>query len=142
MVVFCTYCSAKKDKTPGLLPAIKRYQSARIRSVSQAAAVLDVHFSILSGEYGLVSREQEIPWYDHLLHQSEIDHLASVVAGQLQMLGANQVVYFVSRRAVDDPAFAPYIAVPVKAAQHFGISFCIVELPEAHEASHQTGLTL
>jgi hypothetical protein len=62
MNAFCTYCSASKSQAPGNIPAIQRYQSRRIRKVCQAATTLGLKFYILSGEFGLISPQQPIPF--------------------------------------------------------------------------------
>ena len=72
MTFFCTYCSAKKDRSQGELAAIQRYQSLRINSVYLAAVSLGHNFFILSGKYGILEPSEPIPYYDHLLQSSEV----------------------------------------------------------------------
>ena len=78
MRVVCTYCSNTKDKLDGLPPAYQRYTSARIRNVDSIAQKAELHFCILSGEYGLLDRNQPIPWYDHLLVEAEVPQLVAL----------------------------------------------------------------
>lgn len=79
----CTYCSAPKREDPGLLPAHERYLSRRIRLLALRAAWERRPFLILSGEYGLITPDHPIPWYDHLLIEDEIDDLVPRLVTQL-----------------------------------------------------------
>ncbi len=80
MTIFCTYCSAKKDRSQGELPAIQRYRSHRIKSVYIAAVSLGLKFLILSGEYVILEPSDPIPYYDHLLQSSEVSEHSKKVA--------------------------------------------------------------
>ena len=128
VTVFCTYCSANKDRTPGLLPALERYRSSRIRRVAGAASLARVRFLVLSGRFGLLSPDEPIPWYDHLLEPSEVDELARLAASQLSQAGATLVRYFTE--SLDNPKLAPYAEVVRKAGV---ISGTLVEFVEFEE---------
>lgn len=71
-----TYCSRRKSDAPGLLPAVERYSSPRIRLAQKKAAELNADFFILSGQFGLLHAEDPIPWYDHLLQPEEVEDMA------------------------------------------------------------------
>jgi hypothetical protein len=94
MNAFCTYCSALKSQAPGNIPAIQRYQSLRIRKICQAATELGLGFYILSGEFGLISPHQPIPFYDHLLRPEEVPVMVERVNKQLHEHGLASLVYF------------------------------------------------
>jgi len=128
MTVFCTYCSAKKDRSPGELPAIQRYRSHRIRSVYIAAVSLGLRFLILSGEYGLLEPADPIPYYDHLLQSSEVSEHSKRVAGQLEALGVKDLVFF-SVSFSDDENVKSYCDCIRFASQKAGIEFKLVDLP-------------
>ena len=80
----CTYCSRPKREDPGLLPAYERYLSRRIRLLALRAAWERRPFLILSGEYGLISPDHPLPWYDHLLLPEEVEDLVPRLVAQLQ----------------------------------------------------------
>ncbi len=107
MYIFCTYCSRDKSDEPNLIPAVQRYQSQRISRVYAAASQVGLEFFILSGEFGLLSAQQPIPWYDHLLLSEEVDELAARMAQQIRDRGISGIVYFTSSSA-QDPNVQPY----------------------------------
>jgi hypothetical protein len=92
-----TYCSRDKDHSSVPLPALKRYKSARIRRIKQAADSQGAQFYILSGEFGLLKPSDPIPYYDHLLAPPEIDQLAAKIAGQLVTEHLTKVTFFCQR---------------------------------------------
>ncbi|CAG0990107.1 hypothetical protein GPROT1_02944 [Gammaproteobacteria bacterium] len=129
MYAFCTYCSKDKRDTPGDIPAIQRYLSSRISHVYNAARELGLAFFILSGEYGLISPDYALPWYDHLLLRSEVSSLASRVIEQLAQHDVTRLVYFTQSFA-RDPNIVPYHAVIVEACNRIGVPIFVVEIDE------------
>jgi hypothetical protein len=109
MTVFCTYCSAEKDASDALLPAIQRYRSDRIARIYSAALAAGCGFFILSGEFGLVDPNAPIPYYDHLLVADEIEAMAFRVAEQINQHGITQILFFTLPVAKDE-TLAPYQA--------------------------------
>ena len=105
MKIIVTYCSGPKRKDGGLLPAIDRYLSERIRILHQLATADAAEFRIISGEFGLLSADQPIPWYDHLQSPEEVGELAQNVAAGLTDLQADAVEYHTA-----DPARFPDVA--------------------------------
>jgi hypothetical protein len=130
MTWLCTYCSKDKSHSRGLLPAVERYRGARIASVNAAAAALGLRFCILSAEYGLISPDTPIPYYDHPLTHDEIPALAPTVARQLGQLGITRLV-FVTRPLGVDPGAAPYGEVLTMAAASRSVPVCTIELPRS-----------
>ena len=102
MEIFCTYCSWPKLKTKKDLPAIKRYKSRRIKSVSESAKVLRLPFYILSGEFGLIPEEKPIPYYDHLLILNEIVQLSKTVRSQIEENNINKIIFFINSYFQDE----------------------------------------
>ena len=127
MTVFCTYCSAKKDRSQGELPAIQRYRSHRIKSVYIAARSLGLKFLILSGKYGILEPSDPIPYYDHLLQSSEVSEHSKKVADQLEALGVKNLIFF-TRSFSDDENLKPYFDCIKFASQKAGIELKFVEL--------------
>jgi len=113
--IACTYCSADKHRGGGLMPAIERYQSARIAELGATGTLL-----ILSGEFGLLAPEDPIPWYDHLLLSDEVEAMVPRVTAQLQ---ERAVVTLVFHTADPDtfPAIRPYVALITQACQAAGV---------------------
>lgn len=128
MTVFCTYCSAKKDRSQGELPAIQRYQSHRIKSVYIAAMSLGLKYLILSGEYGILEPSDPIPYYDHLLQSSEVSEHSKRVADQLEALGVTDLIFF-ARSFSDDENLKPYFDCMKFASQKAGIELKFIDLP-------------
>lgn len=106
-IAYATYCSSVKLADGGLLPAVARYDSARIREVARLAETDGAVLLILSGRYGLLAAASEIPWYDHLLQPGEVAELAAQTAARLRAMGLDEVVWFTADPAAD-PAVAPY----------------------------------
>ena len=127
MTFFCTYCSAKKDRSQGELAAIQRYQSLRINSVYLAAVSLGLNFFILSGKYGILEPSEPIPYYDHLLQSSEVSEHSKKVADQLEKLGVKDVIFFGGSLS-DDENLKPYFDCIKIASQKAGIELKFVEI--------------
>lgn len=108
MKAYCTYCSAQKDPSQKMLPAIKRYKSQRIRSVYEESQKEKHKFIIFSGKFGLLYPNDEVPFYDHLLRISEVEEHAKKIADQIDEMGFNQIVFFV-RSPLEDKNVLNYI---------------------------------
>jgi hypothetical protein len=109
MTIFCTYCSAEKEPSAELLPALRRYRSERIERICRAARAAGCGFYILSGKYGLLDPNEKIPYYDHLLVADEVEAHATKLTEQIKQYDITQIVFFtlpVSR----DEKLAPYHA--------------------------------
>jgi hypothetical protein len=106
-IVYCTYCSARKRQDPGLLPALARYDSARLREVARLAAVDGARLLILSGRFGLLAPETEIPWYDQRLASDEVPAMVVRVAAQLRDERVAALVWFTVAPTVDS-GVTPY----------------------------------
>ncbi len=127
MTVFCTYCSAKKDRADGEMPAVQRYWSHRIKSVYIAAMSLEFKFLILSGKYGILEANAPIPYYDHLLQPSEVPELSNKVADQLKSLGVKDIIFF-SRKVSEDENLKQYLDCIKSASAKAGAEIKIVYL--------------
>jgi len=92
--IFVTYCSKNKRRDAGLLPALARYDSARIRQVHAAAVSLGIGFRVLSGRFGLLDPADKVPYYDHLLKWEEIGRLLPKVVKRLAREDVAAIVYF------------------------------------------------
>ncbi len=131
MKIFCTYCSADKRHDEALLPAITRYVDRRIDDVYAASNSIKIEFMILSGKYGLLNPSELIPYYDHLLQDSEVTDHSQLVAKQLASAGVTQVTYFTVTLA-DDPNVEPYLACVKEACLLEGIDLNVVYLPGSY----------
>lgn len=127
MTYFCTYCSAWKDKSSGLLPAIERYKDERIKKIAEGAMAIGVGFLILSGEYGLIRSKDKIPYYDHLLQPDEVDSIAHKMAVQLKKLHAKQIVYF-TVSIEKDRNVGPYLRAMQKACDYASVSLSVFNI--------------
>jgi len=120
--VYCTYCSARKRRDSHPLPAVERYDSGRIRDIYRLARADGVQFLILSGEYGLLLPEEEIPYYDHLLRREEVGALVELVAHQLRVRKIKKLVYF-TRPLEGSQDVRPYHDTIAAACSRAGVKF-------------------
>lgn len=102
MTIFSTYCSAEKEVAERPLPAIERYRSERIRRIYSAALICGAGFFILSGEFGLLTPTEPIPYYDHLLVSGEVEAHSFKVAEQIKQNGITQIIFFTLPVAADE----------------------------------------
>ena len=127
MQAFCTYCSRDKSDEPGNIPAIRRYRDTRIEKVYNAASQLGLEFYILSGEFGLLSPQEPIPWYDHLLKPEEVSSLADRISKQIREYEINRVIYFTNSFARDSNVI-PYHDAIVAACSRTSRPILVIEL--------------
>ena len=62
-----TYCSRRKLRTPGLLPARERYAGSHIAAAGGVAKRAARPLLIFSSLYGVLEAHDLIPWYDYRL---------------------------------------------------------------------------
>lgn len=120
-----TICSREKSKKEGLEPAIERYKSERIKEVYEEADRQGVDFFILSGEFGILSSDDKIPDYDHLLKEEEVPGLTSKVAKKLRQYQIDQVDFYTK---LDSGSWRPYNKLMQKAAEKAGVELEIIGL--------------
>ena len=120
MLAYCTYCSAEKNHSQKMLPAIDLYKSHRISKISDLSEKKGVKFIILSGKFGVVDVHQKIDYYDHLLKPSEVEGHAELVASQLKEKKISQLVFFMNS-ITHDKNIKPYADCIIKAAAKSGI---------------------
>lgn len=103
---FCTICCKRKRRGAAPLPALQRYLSRRIRFVHALSRRHGLPLRILSGRFGLLSPDQQIPYYDQPLSASQVDALVPRVATQLATARVKRLVFFARPRAT--PGWRPY----------------------------------
>lgn len=116
--VYCTICSKDKRTDEGLLPAKERYISDRIKKVGALSENDKVPFFILSGEFGLLKSDKQIPYYDHLLISEEVATLTERATKQLSELKIDEVVFFAKPKKKN---WIPYYDVLECATNALGI---------------------
>lgn len=124
----CTYCAGPKREDDGLLPAVERYRSRRIRLLALRAAWERRPFLILSGEFGLLGPDEPIPWYDHLLLAMEVEAMTPLVVRQLQGLRLEALDYHTAP-LMSDPRVKPYFDLISAACARAGVALDIHLLP-------------
>lgn len=77
-------CSAKKDESPGLLPAVQRYtgpiyQSFKKFAKNNPSVLKGLELWILSAEFGLIPAMEKIPYYEHKMSEADSLKLAPQV---------------------------------------------------------------
>ena len=122
MLLFATYCSANKEVGTDDMPAVKRYISDRITGVHAMATAAEARFAILSGQFGLLEAHDPIPYYDHLLHPSELDGMTQRVATTLKEWGISEIRWF-SVAFEMDPNVTRYRDVMLRAATQVDAAF-------------------
>lgn len=127
MTVFSTYCSADKEITDELLPAIERYRSDRIRRIYSAALTAGAGFFILSGEFGLLAPNAPIPYYDHLLTGDEVEAHSFKIAEQIKRHGITQIIFFTLPVKADEKLAAYHDCLRL-ACQQTAINLSFVEI--------------
>jgi len=127
MMVYCTYCSSKKNRSSHLLQAVKRYKSNRIKAIHRTAYSQNIPFLILSGKYGLVKAETPIKYYNYLLKADDVEEHYIKVAEQLKGYGVKEIVFF-TRSAEEDPNIAPYLECIEKAAVTLSLKINFIEI--------------
>lgn len=82
---------------------------------------------ILSGKFGLLTAEQPVPWYDHLLAEGEVEAMVPAFAADLTRLGIANLDYHSA-----DPAqiaqLQPYLNVVQQACHLAGVNFQMIIL--------------
>ncbi|MCP4104741.1 MAG: hypothetical protein GY749_04265 [Desulfobacteraceae bacterium] len=127
MIIFCTHCTASKDKTEGLVPAIKRYESNRIRQVYAASLCVGADFFILSGKYHLVKPCQVIPFYDYQLQPEQVLEHSDKIVSQISEFGISGILYF-TKPVSEDSHAKTYLESVSLACGQAGISFFATKL--------------
>lgn len=93
-MVVCTICSREKDKSPGLIPARRRYQGAHVAYAAKLAEERGLPLFFLSGLKGFISADALIENYDHLLLEEEVEELARTVRWQLAREGVTEIRFY------------------------------------------------
>jgi hypothetical protein len=114
----------------GLLPAIRRYASPRIRAVYRESKRKAAGFAILSGRFGLLGPHQRIPYYDHLLRAGEVPALVPQMGDYLKRKGC-RTVHFYYERARSFPQLEPYLKAIRLACRTVGVRLKLMELASA-----------
>ena len=116
-VCYITYCSKNKKKSAKPLSAVERYLSPRIRHVDELARLDMADFRILSGRFGLLRADEQVPWYDHLLKDSEVKQMAERVEPGLS--GYREAVFFYR----EGDYIEPYLETIKRAAEAGKVKF-------------------
>jgi len=105
MKIIATICSRRKLEDGGLLPAYKRYTGDHIKVVYDIARKSGGHLYILSGKFGLIAADTEIPYYDYYLEDSKVEELSEIVAEQFREHGVKEVDFYTESKDSWKPYF-------------------------------------
>jgi hypothetical protein len=106
MEYVCTICCKEKREDNELLPATDRYISERIGFVSRESRRLDKPFLILSGKYGFIDSDFEIPWYDKKLEAEDVAGMVPILTKQLLEKRVSTIIFYGKPRTT--PSWKPY----------------------------------
>ncbi len=128
--VICTICSKKKDASLGLMPASRRYLGGHIK-LAQAVALSERRpLFILSGMFGLIAANRDIPHYDRRLEWDKVDELAARVAQQITWHRIRAIRYY----RESEESWAPYTQALVGACEQVHARLMVQALPTAPKA--------
>lgn len=125
--VICTICSREKDQNPGFLPAHRRYLGEHIKLAEAVALSERRPFFILSGMFGLIKADRDLPYYDRRLEWEQVEALAVRVAQQIEWNRIKTIRYYHEPK----DSWAPYTQVLEKARGFTGVGLILQALPTA-----------
>ncbi len=126
--IVCTICCGKKDPSPGLIPALRRYRSRRIARAAALARRAGLPLAILSGKLGPVWADEPIPHYDLLLLPPGVPRVRRRVSAFLKKNGIGTVEYLLPDPGVD-PKVVPYLRAMAEGARDAGAELRLHLLP-------------
>ncbi|MEI6633407.1 MAG: hypothetical protein WCP22_06250 [Chlamydiota bacterium] len=129
--LYCTYCSAGKQKTRAPMSALRRYVSPRIRAVHRMSRGAGAPFAILSGKFGLLGPYEKIPCYDHLLKAGEVAALLPRVTGYLDRKGIRAVRFF-HEPLSSNRRLKPYLDAITRSCRLAGVRLILSEYAPDH----------
>lgn len=98
-------CSQRKIETPGLLPAIHRYDGPTYRTLRKfcpdGPPPLNLDVAIISAKYGMLRSMQPIENYDQIMTEKRADELRPKVQARLKTLIEDKRECFFSLGAYD-----------------------------------------
>lgn len=125
--VYCTICSKNKKTDKVLLPVKERYISGRIDRINELSESDKVPLVILSGEFGLLKPNEQIPYYNHLLESKEVAKLTKRVVRQLAELKVDEIVFFAKPKKEN---WIPYYEVLENATDKLRIKLVVKDVEE------------
>ncbi len=117
MKIICTICSRNKDEAPGLVPAVKRYTGKHIPFAEALAKKSGPPLFFLSGKYGLISGQENIPYYDYRLEEDRLGELVKIIVGQIRKNKISEIEFYYE----DKPSWVIYRRAIESAAEEAGI---------------------
>ena len=92
---------------------------------------------ILSGQFGLLSPDDPIPYYDHLLTEDELDEMVLIVTDQLEGAEATKITAYIKKgREVE--GWAPYYELLERASLQAKVPIEYAKLGEPSEPRSET----
>lgn len=129
--IICTICSKEKNEDRKPMPAVKRYLGEHIGRAQSVAAHERRRFFILSGVYGLVRENADVPYYDQRLKEGKIGELAARVAWQIGVHRISIIRYYHEPK----DSWKPYTQVLQEAQKLTGVGLILQALPITQQES-------
>lgn len=126
MRAVCAICGPEKMKSERKVSALERYSGAHIKRAAEIAKNSEMRFFILSGLFGLLEPEEQIPYYDYPLEKKMVARLATRVTAQLGAHHITELVVYVEGKQ-DEKFFEEVLTL---AAQQSRVKLVPKALPE------------
>ena len=99
------------------MPARLRYIAPHIKLTEKIASDAGLPFFILSGKYGLIRGDQEIPNYDYYLEESAVEDLIKLVTKQIRDNNTTEIDFYTKQKQT----WAPYQNAIQKSSDFAGV---------------------
>lgn len=117
MKIICTICSKKKRDDIALLPARVRYTAPHIQFTEEKSKESGLPFFILSGKYGIISADREIPNYDYYLEMNQAEELSKAIGEQLRIEKITEIDFYTENK----DSWVPYETAIKKGCEIAGV---------------------
>lgn len=126
MKIICTICSKHKREDVELLPARVRYTSPHIQFTEEKSKEFGLPFFILSGKYGIISADREIPNYDYYLEMSKAEELSKAIGEQLRIEKITEIDFYTEQK----DSWVPYETAMKKGCEIAGVHLTVYPISD------------
>ena len=138
MKYLLTICSNDKDWADGLLPARQRYLNPFMDRVIAEGERINAPVLILSGQFGLLSPNDPIPYYDYTLTKNKVEKMALMVTEQLKNADATEITAYIKKPRTTNQDWENYYSLIERSAQAANVELEFAQLQEPTEPHSET----